>query len=136
MKVKDVMTKDVISVRKDTPIFEAIELLVKKGISDMPVVEDDMALVGILSERDVLGLLCADKDEESKTVKDFMTRPVIQFSEDESLAKVCACLMHNACRRVPVILEGRVVGVVSSADIVRYIVRERDGGAIPAGEAD
>ena len=136
MKVKEVMTKDVISVRKDTPIFEALEILVKKRISGMPVVEDDMTLVGILSERDVLGLLFADKDEESKTVKDFMTRPVIQFSADESLAKVCACLMHNACRRVPVISEGRVVGVVSSADIVGYIAQERDGEAIPAGEAD
>ncbi|GAI73851.1 unnamed protein product, partial [marine sediment metagenome] len=48
LKAKDIMTENIISVREDTPIYEAMEVIVKHGISGMPVVTDDMALVGIV----------------------------------------------------------------------------------------
>ena len=50
LKARDIMNTNVVSVKKDTPIFEAVKLLVENNISGLPVVEDDMTLVGILSE--------------------------------------------------------------------------------------
>ena len=125
LKAKDIMTKEVINVKKDAFIFEAIELLAKNSITGIPVVEDDMTLVGILTEKDVLKLFYASKDLENKTVNDFMTHPAIHFDENESLLDVCDCLMNNLFRRVPVTSKGKVVGIVSRADILEYILRLR-----------
>ena len=123
LKAKDIMTKEVISVKKDVPIFEAVELLAKNEITGIPVVEDDMTLVGILSEKDVLKLFYASKEVENKTVNDFMTQPAVHFDENESLLDVCDCLMNNLFRRVPVTSKGEVVGIVSRPDILEYILR-------------
>ena len=125
LKAKDIMTKDVISVKKETPIYEALELLGKNNITGIPVVKEDMILVGILSEKDVLSLFYASEDDEEKTVDDFMTRPAIHFDESESLLDICDCLTDNYFRRVPVTSEGRLVGVVSRKDIIDYILQLR-----------
>ena len=82
LKAKDIMTGEVISLKKDAPIFEAVELLAKNSITGIPVVEDDMTLVGILTEKDVLRLFYASKDMENKTVNDFMTPPAVHFSDN------------------------------------------------------
>ena len=125
LKAKDIMTEDVISVKKETPIYEALELLGKNNITGIPVVKEDMILVGILSEKDVLSLFYSLEDDEEKTVDDFMTRPAIHFDENESLLDVCDCLKDNYFRRVPVTSEGRLVGVVSRKDIIDYILQLR-----------
>lgn len=121
---KDIMTEDVISVRKDTPIYEAIDILAENRIAGIPVVEDDMTLIGILSEKDVLSLLFfygQDDDKGEKTVGDFMTQPAIHFGEDESLMDVCDCLTNSDFRRVPITSGGKLVGIVSRADIIECI---------------
>jgi len=125
LKAKDIMTEEVISVKKDTPIFEAIELLAKNSITGIPVVEDDMTLVGILTEKDVLGLFYALKDAENKTVNDFMTQPAVYFNENESLLDVCDCLINNPFRRVPVTSKNKVIGIISRQDFVEYILQLR-----------
>ncbi len=125
LKAKDIMTEEVISVKKDTLIFEAVELLVKNSVTGIPVVEDDMTLVGILTEKDVLKLFYALKDAENKTVSDFMTQPAVHFNENESLLDICDCLMNNPFRRVPVTSKGKVIGIISRPDFVEYILRLR-----------
>ncbi len=102
LKAKNIMTREVISVKKDTPIFEATELLVKNQITGIPVVEDDMTLVGMLTEKDVLRLLYSDEDEKNKTVNFFMTRPAVHYKENDSLRSICDFMMINYFRRVPV----------------------------------
>ena len=125
LKAKDIMTEEVISVKKDTPIFEAVELLAKNSVTGIPVVEDDMTLVGILTEKDILRLFYALKDAENKTVSDFMTQPAVHFNENESLLDICDCLMNNPFRRVPVTSKGKVIGIISRQDFVEYILRLR-----------
>ncbi len=126
LKVKDVMTKDVISVKKETPIYEAMELMRKKDITGMPVIEDDMTLVGVITEKDVLRLFYADEDEKNKTVGFFMTRPAVSYREDENLRSVCDFMMINYFRRVPVISKkGKVVGIISRPDVIDYILEQR-----------
>jgi len=125
LQAKDIMTKDVISVKRETPIYKAVELMVEKNITGIPVVEDDMGLVGILSEKDVLRLFYDKGKEAGKTVDDFMTQPAIFFNEDESLLDVCDCLNNNSFRRVPVTSKGKLVGIISRKDIIcECILRE------------
>jgi len=125
LKAKDVMTKDVIIVRTDTPIYEALDLMAKYSISGIPVVKDDMALVAILSEKDVIRLLDADKDREEKTVDDFMTQPPLFFDENENLVDVCDFLKKNLFRRVPITSKGKLVGIISIRDVIEYILQQR-----------
>jgi len=124
LKAKDIMTKDVVSVRKETPIIEAIEFLIENEVTGMPVVKDDMTLVGVLTEKDALRLFHTYEDEKNKTVRDFMTRPAVHYSEDESLQAICDFMMINYFRRVPVTSkEGKVVGIISRPDVIRHILR-------------
>jgi len=125
LKAKDIMTRDVISVTRETPIYEAVELLAKHNISGIPVVEKDMTLIGILSEKDILSLFYSQKGDEEKTVDDFMSQPAIHFDEDESLLDVCDCLTNNFFRRVPVTSHGKLVGIVSRRDVLQYILQLR-----------
>ncbi len=122
-KTKDVMTKSAICVQKDTPIFEAIQIMVNNGITGVPVVNDDMTLVGILSEHDVLRLFHTYKQEMNRTAGEFMTHPVVSFEEDENLLDICFCLRDSSIRRIPVTSDGKVVGIISRADILRCIMK-------------
>ena len=131
LKAKDIMTENVVSVKKDTPIYEALELLAKYNITGIPVVREDMILVGVLSEKDVLRLFYAHEGEEEGTVNDFMTQPAVHFDEKESLLDICDCLTNNYFRRVPVTSEGKLVGIISRKDIIDYILqlRRKDAGS-------
>jgi len=132
LKTKDIMNKKVICVKKDTSVVEAIRLMATNNITGVPVVEDDMTLVGILSEQDVLRLFHTYKDEKDRTVNDFMTHPAIHFEDEEPLLDVCYRLRDNSIRRVPVTSNGKVVGVISKSDILKYILQLCDEDAVPA----
>jgi len=126
LKVKNIMTKDVISVKRVTPIYQAVEILLKNEITGMPVVEDDMTLSGVITEKDCLRLFYADEDEKNKTVEYFMTRPAVYYKEDDSLQTICDFMMINYFRRVPVISkEGIVVGIISRPDVLNHILKLR-----------
>ncbi|MHC4571194.1 MAG: CBS domain-containing protein [Planctomycetota bacterium] len=125
LKAKDIMTIDAISVRADTPIYEAVELIVKHGISGMPVVKDDMTLEGILSEKDVILLFYEKENNENKTVSDFMTQPAMHFDKEESLLEICDFLMKNIFRRVPITSKEKLVGIISIRDTLEYILELR-----------
>ena len=126
LKAKDIMTKHVISVSEDTPIFEAVELLATNKVTGIPVVNDDLALVGILSEQDILRLFHTHEEERDKPVGDFMTQPAIYFDENEFLPEVCDCLINNPFRRVPVTSKGKVVGIISRRDLIKHILQLKE----------
>ncbi len=125
LKAKDLMTKRVISVETNTPVYDALEYIAEHGISGLPVVEDDMSLVGIISEKDVLSLFYNQDDNEETTVDEFMTQPPIFFDVDESLLDVCDFLRKNIFRRVPITSKGKLVGIISIRDVVEYILQLR-----------
>ena len=129
VKAKDIMEKDVITVKRDTPIQDAIKTLVDNKITGLPVVDDDMTLVGIISEKDVLRILAQmdllmlldDIKKSDATVEDFMTKEVVSFEQYDTLADVCDCLIKKNFRRVPILSNGEVVGIISRRDLVQYI---------------
>ncbi len=125
IKARELMTTDVVSVTKGTPITEAVRLMVENDVTGLPVVAEDMTLLGILTEKDVLRLLQADEFEKESTVEDFMTTPAIYFAEDESLSNISHCLMTYDFRRVPITSGTRLVGIISRCDIVMYMLQAK-----------
>jgi CBS domain-containing protein len=126
LKVQDFMTKNVISVTEDTPIDQAMEIMRKNDITGMPVIDDDMTLVGVITEKDVLRLFYADEEEKNKTVGFFMTRPAVSYRGNESLASICDFMMVNYFRRVPVVSKkGKLIGIISRPDIIDYIIKQK-----------
>ena len=132
LEAKDIMTRNVVCIKKNIPVVDAIRLMSKNNITGIPVVEDDMTLIGILSEQDVLRLFHTYEDEKDRTVNDFMTQPAIHFEEEERLLDICYCLRDNSIRRVPVTSNGKVVGVISRSDILKCILQLCDKDASPA----
>ncbi|NIN35507.1 MAG: CBS domain-containing protein, partial [Gammaproteobacteria bacterium] len=91
-----------------------------------------MTLVGILTEKDVLRLFWAHEDQKNETVSSFMTQPAVHFDENDPLSSVCECLMSYFLRRIPVTSNGKVVGIISRADMIGYILRQWKANIIPA----
>ena len=126
LTAKDIMKTDVIWVKKQTSIYEAGVLFIKNGITDMPVVEDDMTLAGIITEKDLLRLSYADEYRKNKTVEDFMTQPAVHYRESESLKTICDFMMINHFREIPVTsTKNQIVGIISMPDILSYILQSR-----------
>ena len=125
LKVKNVMSKGVISIKEDTPIYEAIKILVDNNITGLPVVSDEMFLVGIVTEKDFMTVLF-QPEISNKTIPDLMTRDVICFDENENLVDVCDDMLEHNIRRVPVMSEGKLTGIISRRDIIRFMLKFRD----------
>jgi len=121
---KTIMTPNVISVKRDTLVYDAIRTLVKYNVTGLPVVNDDMSIAGIITEKDVLRLLY-DVDENADKVEDFMTKGVVSFNVDDSLIDITECFIKNSFRRVPITSGGKLVGIISRKDIIAYILKLR-----------
>lgn len=126
-KIENIMTKDVITVNKETTIQEAIRTIVENNITGLPVVNDEMQLVGIISEKDIMILLYNVGNRAGK-VEDFMTRNVVSFEQEDSLAEVCDCLLKNHFRRVPIVKgpKKKLVGIITRKNIVKSIYEYQD----------
>ena len=123
---RDIMTTDVIWVKKETSIYEAGELLLRNDITGMPVVDDDMTVVGIITEQDVLKLFHEDGSGRNKTVEHFMTWPPVYSEEKDSFETICDFLLFGYFRRVPVTSKtGELVGIISRKDVLRHILTLR-----------
>ena len=116
----EIMTRDVITVKEDTPIREAMEIMLKEKVSGVPVVFEDMSVAGVLSEKDVMTLPFDKEGLKTKKVRDFMSDQTISFDIQDSLVDICNFLAKGLVRRVPIISKGKLVGIVSVPDIIKY----------------
>jgi len=114
MLARDIMTRNVITLHPSASLQEAARLLSDYNISGVPVVEGGGAVVGLLSEADLIS-------KSGRIVADIMTRRVIGVEEETPVDEVAQILTSHHFKRVPVMSSGRVVGVVSRADIVRMM---------------
>ena len=140
MLVADVMTRNVVSVRPADPYKKAVERMLAASVSGMPVVDEDQAIVGMLTEADLMAkeaygaeprrplavvsdlLLGHDTKwidkAAARTVADVMTRNVVSASSDESVHDVARRMLELRVKRLPVIDDGRLVGIVSRRDVL------------------
>jgi len=122
---KDIMTKDVIYVHKDVSACEAARLLVEHDIAGMPVVEDDMTVLGVITEKDLLRLYTSRDNASHQAVQHFMSHPPVWYREDETFDKIYYFMLLNYFRRIPVVSpEGKLVGVISRRDVLRHILAQ------------
>ncbi len=121
---KKIMTTDVVTVDEHTPVYAAIRLLVEHNITGLPVIDGEHHLVGIISEKDLLGALYNSRIRES-TVGAMMTREVTTFREDSDLIDICEAMIAGNFRRVPIVNKGKLVGLVSRRDIIKFILHLR-----------
>lgn len=121
---KTIMKTNLVTVKKDCSIYDAIQLLVDKNITGLPVVDEQESLVGIISEKDMLRLLYNIEDKPG-TVEDFMTKNVVAFRPDDSLIDIAESFINNSFRRVPIVKDDKLVGIISRKDIIAYILKLR-----------
>ena len=113
MPVKEIMTKDVITVPSATPVREVANLLSERSVSGVPVVDDEGRVLGVVSELDVVG-------RQGATAADIMSKQVISVTEDTDVDEVLHLFLNQRIRRVPVLSGGQhLVGIVSRSDLVR-----------------
>lgn len=120
-EIEEIMSTEVVSVTPDTPISRVIELLVENDITGIPVVDSDEQLVGVVTEKDVMGVL-SGPEETWGHVSDSMTDAVVSFDQNDDVIAVCECLVNNHFRRVPIRNEGHLVGIISRRDLIKYII--------------
>ncbi len=108
------MTRDVISILDEATVEDAARLLARNRISGLPVVNGSGMLMGLVTEHDLIA-------RRGRHVSDIMSRSVITVSPDTAVEEVQHLLTNQRIRRVPVVEDGRVVGIVSRSDLVRQI---------------
>ena len=117
-----IMTARPVTIRQDASIEEAIELLLTQQISGLPVTDDDGRLVGVITEFALLAM-AYDKRIKNHTVSQHMTRDVVTVEIDEPINRVAdLCIVHRV-RRLPVMKNGRMVGVIARRDVLRALVK-------------
>lgn len=143
--VRDVMTRSVISVAPDLPIKEVARLLAERRISGLPVVGEDGAILGVVTEGDLLvkghdlgslqrrplaRIFGESRDTrslrakaEARTAGQAMSAPPITIGADASIHEAAAVMIERKVNRLPVVDGTRLVGIVARADVVRTLVR-------------
>lgn len=142
--VKDVMTREVLTVTRETPLKDVARILVDAGVAGVPVVEDGV-VVGVVSEADLLvkeqgpgairrrrlARLIGESEATrrqlakvaARTAGEAMTAPAIVIGPTRSLAEAAAVMNEHQVNRLPVVEDGRLVGIVARADLVRAYLR-------------
>ena len=121
-KAKKIMARATITVMPNMPIYDAVRLLTSRNLSALPVVDENLHLKGMLSEKDVLSLLYEHQDFSNKVVSDFMTPEVISFDVSDSLIDLCDCFEAHRIRRVPITENGQLTGMVGRSDVINAIL--------------
>ncbi|KSV79587.1 CBS domain-containing protein [Ensifer sp. ENS07] len=154
MRVKDVMTTSVVKLSPDNSVRQAARIMLDNHVSGLPVVDGDGALVGVISEGDLIrrselggGIPVADPtgaaDERASAyvrrsswrVGDAMTANPVTIDEDASVARVASLMRERGIKRVPVLRNGLVVGIVSRADLLQAILSAKQDETAAGDEA-
>ena len=151
MKVRDVMSTTVRSVRADTKVMEVASLMCLYRFHGLPVVDDENRLIGVIAEKDVLhslfptleklmaeGMHSVDLDREmgryrevlEKAVGELMTRSPISVDPDMHLLRAATIMVKHHFRRIPIAEQGRLVGMLSLGDVHKAIFHANLTGAL------
>ena len=160
LRARDVMTAEVTSVGPDEPTRKIAQLLLDKGISAVPVVNSDGTPIGMVSEGDLIGrseterlarhdwwlsLITQDPPPDAdlqarwqatdRTAWDVMTAPLVTVAEDTGVEQIAQLFTIHHIKRVPVLRDGRIVGIVSRADLLRVVAAGGQLHAMPSDKA-
>jgi CBS domain-containing protein len=157
MRARDVMVTPVVTVKPSSSVREAAKIFLERRISAVPVVDEEGKLVGIISEGDLLHrsesgterrhswwLEAFISDEtlaaeyakaHARKVADVMTHHVITAAPDTPLHEIATLLEKNSIKRVPIVQDGKLVGILSRANLVQAVASSRKALEIPVSDA-
>lgn len=141
---REIMTREVVTVKADTDIYEAGRLMIKHKVSGLPVIDNEGRIIGMITQADLLSLAGVPKGHvfnevvmryvlhrpspqlrTAKRVGDIMTKDVVTVSPETTVKTVASILNRKGIKRVPVVdNEGRIMGIVSRADIVKIVCED------------
>lgn len=152
MKAIDVMVRDVVTVGPDDDVADAIKLLAEFDVSALPVVEDDDKVIGIISEADLVrrpeigtekhrawwlealtpGSTLAEEFAKAhgRRVSEVMSTDVVSAGEEASLGEIATLLEKHRIKRVPILRDGRLVGIVSRSNLIQALASTQAGNGI------
>ncbi len=159
MKAKDIMTSRVVTVNPDTTVIEIAKLLLERSISAVPVINETGTIVGIVSEGDLIHReeigtaekkqswwlrMFAGSPELAKDyvkshghcAQDVMTRDVVSVGEDAELTEIAKILEMRHIKRVPVVRNGKLIGIVSRANFIQAIAASKKIRLVPVSADD
>lgn len=118
--LQDIMTRDVQAVRHDTTLRQVASMMRESEIGDVLVTDDKGALLGILTDRDlVIRGVAEGCDPDGTTVGEICTRSLVQLGPDATVDEAAQVMRDRAIRRIPVVRDGTTVGIVSIGDLAR-----------------
>jgi signal-transduction protein with cAMP-binding, CBS, and nucleotidyltransferase domain len=132
MQVRDGMSEVVLSVGPAHTLREAAEMMLEKGTGAALVLDDEIPVSNIITERDILNSVGRGEDPDSERVSDHMADCVITASPDWSLERAAAEMSRRAIRHLVVVEGGEIVGMLSIRDIVRVWTSEGATSEMPA----
>lgn len=156
MKVADVMTTEVVTVSLNNAVRQAAKLMLQHGVSGLPVLDDDNKLVGVITEGDLLrrselgfsavadhspGTLSNDDRARAYAkshawrVGDVMVEELVTVTEDASVGEAAALMQERRVKRIPVLRNGMLVGIISRADVLQAIVAAKPESIASGDEA-
>ena len=157
MKAVDVMVRDVITIGPEDTVADAAKLIAQNDVSALPVVDDDGELVGVISEGDLMNreeigtevhhpwwieavtpaatLATEFAKAHGKKVEEVMSEDVITATEDTPLAEIASLLERNRIKRIPIVKDGKLVGIVSRSNLVQALASSNGGSSAAAQDA-
>jgi CBS domain-containing protein len=117
---------DVWTIAPEASVYDAIELMAQREVGALPVVDGDR-LAGIISERDYARkVILKGRSSKETRVRDIMTAGVITISPDQSIDSCMGLMTEHHIRHLPVTVDGRLTGMLSIGDVVKYIISDRE----------
>jgi CBS domain-containing protein len=122
-KVKDFMTKGVLTIDSQKTVYEAAELMTLKEVGDILVTEADLPM-GIVTERDFARRVVAKRRPLDTKISDVMSKPLITIGPNATLIEAARKMVDNRIRRLPVLERHKLVGIIVVSDFARHLSKK------------
>ncbi len=127
-RAADIMTKDVTVIQEDETLREAAERLASDDIGVLPICDSNKQIRGVLTDRDiVVHVIARGKDPANTRARELEQGEIITLRPEDSIEHACDLMAQYKVRRLPVVEDGRVVGMVSQADVAKSVSPEQAG---------
>lgn len=121
--VKDLMTKEVVAIDQLRTVFDAATLMSEKRIGCLVIMDGEVP-VGIITERDFVRRVVAKNLSSDSMISDVMSKPLITVDPDSSLNEAARLMLENKIRRLPVVKENKLVGIIVVSDFARQLSKK------------
>jgi CBS domain-containing protein len=126
LDVECAMSSPVQTVTVECSAVEAAQQMQADGVGALVVLDEAGAIEGIVTQSDIIGLLAAEADMATTTVAELMSSPVVTIGSGDRILAAAELMKDNSVRRLPVVDDGELVGIVTTTDLTHYLPRLRN----------